>query len=412
MAKTKPNGYWNNYDNCFNEAKKYTTLKDFRTNSPGAHGSSVRNGWINDFYWLKKTFRNITKPNGYWTRERCYEEALKYNKKSIFHKNARGAYSSALNNGWLCDYTWMDSFSDTDRSYWVYSYEDKDNKVVYVGLTFRRNRHKEHLRAKESDDVVKRYFGNNIPTPRILMSELTSEQARDIEDWYKNAYANDGWETLNIAKTGICSSSLGSTIVKWTYDACKEEASKYQTRNEFSKGCHSGYHRSCVNGWLDEWFDKKDCKPKGYWTYENCRLEAKKYNTIRQFKINSRGAYCKAFENGWLYDFFDKPTRKQKGYWTYEHCKEEAIKYDRRVDFCDNCHTAYAVSLDNGWVDEWFGDKWESLSSVKTKWDYESCKEEAKKHSTRSVFSKKANGAYDAARKNGWLDEFFPKKVA
>ena len=40
------------------------------------------------------------------------------------------------------------------------------------------------------------------------------------------------------------------------------------------------------------------------------------------------------------------------------------------------------------------------------KWNYENCMEELHSYTTRSEFKKRSSGAYDAARKNGWLDEY------
>lgn len=47
---------------------------------------------------------------------------------------------------------------------------------------------------------------------------------------------------------------------------------------------------------------------------------------------------------------------------------------------------------------------------MKTKWNYETCYEEAKKYSTRYEFQKGCGSAYEVARKNGWMDELFPQK--
>ena len=38
---------------------------------------------------------------GYWTKEKCKEEALKYSSAKEFQKNCRGAYGAIIKNGWL-----------------------------------------------------------------------------------------------------------------------------------------------------------------------------------------------------------------------------------------------------------------------------------------------------------------------
>jgi hypothetical protein len=50
----KRRGYWNSYENCYNEALKYSTRSEFKSNCGPAYYSSMKNGWINDFTWIKK----------------------------------------------------------------------------------------------------------------------------------------------------------------------------------------------------------------------------------------------------------------------------------------------------------------------------------------------------------------------
>ena len=47
---------------------------------------------------------------------------------------------------------------------------------------------------------------------------------------------------------------------------------------------------------------------------------------------------------------------------------------------------------------------------MKTKWNKETCYEEAKKYSKRYEVQKGCSRAYAVARKNGWMDELFPQK--
>jgi hypothetical protein len=40
-------------------------------------------------------------PNGYWTKERCHEEALKFKYKIDFRNNSASAYVISRKNDWL-----------------------------------------------------------------------------------------------------------------------------------------------------------------------------------------------------------------------------------------------------------------------------------------------------------------------
>lgn len=43
------------------------------------------------------------KPMGYWTKEKCHKEALKYNTRGEFNEKSKGAYLFAYRNNWLDD---------------------------------------------------------------------------------------------------------------------------------------------------------------------------------------------------------------------------------------------------------------------------------------------------------------------
>ena len=104
-------GKWN-YESCFLEAKKYTTLKEFRKLSASAYNKSLRYGWLSDYTWLN----SIKQEYALWTYEKCYEAAKHCKSKTQFLKHNSHAFSKASKEGWINDYTW---FSDPPRE-WNY----------------------------------------------------------------------------------------------------------------------------------------------------------------------------------------------------------------------------------------------------------------------------------------------------
>lgn len=92
----KPMGYWS-YETCYEEAKKYSTRTEFQKGSSGAYAVARQNKWLDDYDW----FKEVHKPNEYWTYEICYEEAKKYSKRSEFKRECGGAYVVAHKNGWM-----------------------------------------------------------------------------------------------------------------------------------------------------------------------------------------------------------------------------------------------------------------------------------------------------------------------
>ena len=96
--------HWN-YDTCYEEASKYKSRVEFQRNNGYAYKVAAKNGWLDDYTWFEKKL----KPVGYWNSyEHCYDEAKKFNSRSEFLDNSQMAYNSARKNGWLDDYTWLE----------------------------------------------------------------------------------------------------------------------------------------------------------------------------------------------------------------------------------------------------------------------------------------------------------------
>ena len=105
-------GYWDSYDHCYDEAKKYKNRRRFQKGCSGAYRKALKNGWLDDYTWFEK----MKKPNGYWNREKCFEEAKKYSTRSGFQRQSKGAYLFALKAGWLNDYSWFKPLT----GFWTY----------------------------------------------------------------------------------------------------------------------------------------------------------------------------------------------------------------------------------------------------------------------------------------------------
>lgn len=90
--------------------------------------------------------------------------------------------------------------------------------------------------------------------------------------------------------------------------------------------------------------------------------------------------------------------------WTYEKCKEEALKYTSRSGFQKKSRPAYVKAVRKNWLKSICN---HMVYSIKPSnhWNFENCKLEALKYSTRTEFNKKSNGAYRASRENKWLDD-------
>ncbi len=92
---------WNK-ENLHKEALKYNTRSAFRTGSPSAYATTLRHVWMDDNC---EHMTPITKPNGYWNnKENCHNVAKKYSTRGAFRWAPGGAYAGSLRNGWMDEF--------------------------------------------------------------------------------------------------------------------------------------------------------------------------------------------------------------------------------------------------------------------------------------------------------------------
>ena len=355
-TKQKPSGYWEIYENNYKEARKYNSKSEFAKGCGSAYKVACKNGLLDNYTW----FETKQKPRGYWEiYENNYNEARKYNSRSEFAKACSGAYRVALKKCLLDNYIWFEKDLDPykNKKHTVYCYIYENN--VYVGITIdAERRHKEHS-TDEQSTVYKFAKQNNILIPQLteLETNLSIEEAREKEDFYVKKFKQEKWNVLNKAKTGKnCGSLGGLNNGKWNEQTCYQEAQKYKSRSEFEKGCETAYKVALKKGLLDNyiWFTEQQ-KPSGYWEiYENNYKEAKKYKSRNEFKKACSGAYRVALKKGWLDNYTWFAEKQKHGYWNYETCYQEAQKYKSRTKFKKGCGSAYEVTRENGWLDIFF----------------------------------------------------------
>lgn len=398
-------GYWTK-ERCAEEAAKYITKSAFRNGSPGAFSSAYRHGWLDEICQNLKLLRT------YYSIEECAEEAKKYTTKTEFIKKAPLHYSHAIRKGFLnkiCNHMEKQG-SPLKRA--VYVFEFADN-YAYIGLTSNLNRReKEHLTNHFS--AVFRHIQESKCSYmfKCLTDYLSKEEAAEIEINTIIEYANNGWCILNKKSGG----DLGSKIRKYTKQYCKEITSQYSDKRIFQNLNPYFYRYISKRGWLDELCSHmvNQKKKNGYWTKARCKEAAEKFNKRIDFQKGNPAAHSAAFKNGWLdevcshmsYNEFE-PTK-----WTKQICAELAKQYKTRGKFKANNSSAYKIALRHKWLDEIFKDlpyhgyrNERVMIANEERKTNGSCKywteyrifEEAKKYHSLTEFSKKASGAYDAA---------------
>lgn len=90
-------------EECEKVARNYRTLKEFRENDKAVMMKAWRNGWLDGYTWLYRAHL----PRRSWNERTCRAEAKKYTSLSEFRKCSLTAYATAQKNGWIKGYTWL-----------------------------------------------------------------------------------------------------------------------------------------------------------------------------------------------------------------------------------------------------------------------------------------------------------------
>lgn len=290
------------------------------------------------------------KPKDYWSKEKCQEESSKYRTRSEFSKKSISAYSKAWENGWLDEICGHMIHIGNKFKRCVYVYEFSDKKA-YVGLTFNINsRMQQHSKRGPVFSHIK--FTNLNPDIKRLTDYIDVEDAKIKESEFVDFYKSNGWKLLNTAKTGAC----GGGARKWTKDKCGEEALKYTNVKDYRKNSLS-YRAAVRNKWIDEICLHMNRKKNSfnYWTKDRCKEEALKFEKRNEFGLAFPGAYAACRKNKWLDEVCGHMKRrkiKPKGFWTKLKCWEESKMFNTKGEFQKGSRSAYQIACRNNWIDE------------------------------------------------------------
>lgn len=252
---------------CRQIALQYSDKTEFRNHNPHFYGYMCRRGWIDE---LCEHMTQRKKRNGYWTKERCKEEAIKYSRRTDFQKYDKPAYSAAFKKGWLDDICSHMSYLEFEPSKWT-----KENCSIKA------------QECQTRGEFKKKY-------PNAYGAALDNGW---LEELFDN-HPNRGYKNKRV----MIGMKLHQRRKKyWTEERVLKEARKYHSISEFSKKCSGAYDAVFNLQILDK--VHKILAPKSIkWTLEMIKEEAMKYNTKREFHKGSMKAYNAAYRRGLLDD--------------------------------------------------------------------------------------------------------------
>ncbi len=199
----KKPGEWT-YEKCLESALKFTKKTDWFKNENRAYHAANRNGWIDK---CCSHMPNVKKPQNYWTKERCIDEALKYYTTKEWAEKGSSSYSTAKHKGWLIECSKHMIALIKPDGYWTLEQCKKD------ALNYNTIREWE-IKDKTSYSIArkKQFFNQCISH----MKEIKKPQNY------------------------------------WTLELCIESASKYITATEWHKKEGGAYAASLKKGWYQE----------------------------------------------------------------------------------------------------------------------------------------------------------------
>jgi hypothetical protein len=319
-------------DKLQKEALKYNNKHEFENGSPNAYAAARRKGLIDDIT------KHMSDLNIKWTKDMVYAEAIKYDNKPEFMKNSPKAYRASVYNGWYEDVTKHMKVLGNTHKRLVYVYEFPDN-TAYIGLTFNKDkRNNQHMETGPVSNHIKKT--GLIPELKIISDDyIDSIDAQNLEKCTLDLYKENGWVTLNTAKTG----GLGSCARVWTKDMVTKEALKYEFRNDFKTKNIGAYSAALRNGWLDEVCSHMKVT-KINWTKDMLSKEALKYNTKHEFLKKIPKAYQAARKKGWLDDITKHMVNNRGVQWTPELVFDVAKNYKTKGELRKNNVNAYGAA--------------------------------------------------------------------
>ena len=203
--------------------------------------------------------------------------------------------------------------------------------------------------------------------------------------------------------------------VKYTPESLREEALKHSTRGDFKKMAPRHYQAASAMGLIPDITGHMPTSKNAPYSIEELRSEASKYTTTLEFRANSPKQYEVAYKKGLLVDIFshrvDNPKESHPNFsWTPELIAQEALKYNTKLEFMENCGGAYQAAYRNGVLDNICAHM-KPNRGKKEIWTKEAIVRESLKFETLGHFRSQSGAAYVAAFRKGINEEIFARFV-
>ena len=404
---TKPKGYWTK-KRCYEEALKYVTKKDFLNNSASAFRIAQRNNWLDHVCNHMVEFR---KRNGYYTFEICQREALKYTKRLEFYKSDPATYAASQRYDWLDEVCLHMEYSTLPRNYWTKEKCQTDALKYETRGDFCRASASAYAAALLNewlDEICSHMLTVDHGWLHCIYGIVNKRLNKAYIGLTRQAFEirmNQHKSDKNTTNSSIISSHSDTEFIQLTSYCYSVNDVGGQERKYVETYYRKGFEVLNVGRLIGRLGPIRSKKP---WTRETCQEEALKYKNVPDFRQNSNSAYLVARKQGWLEEITAHldDRRVSRTIWTKELCAKEAKKYSTRSAFGNNSKGAYSASLKYKWLDAICSHMKKRKPSYKRGyWTKIKCADAAQLYNSTSDFRKYSPSAYLAAKKNGWFSE-------
>jgi hypothetical protein len=283
LNMSKPRGYWTK-ERVAEAARQFEGRKAFAKRCSSAYSKAAREGWLDEVCAHMEDKRD---GNPKWTKELCAAEAAKCTSRSEFRTKSSAAFSAAERHGWLREIT--PHIKYTPKGYWTEARLKSEAAKFDHLRDFRKHAASAYGKAKAIG----------------LFDEITAHMSRDL-----------------------------APRKYWTKDRLLREAKKYSSRKEFRNGSAGAYAAATKRDDYDEIVSHMPHRaPRTYrWTERKVLAEAMKYEVEQHFRKQSSGAFKAAVRLG----IVAKATAHMKKPWTVEAVMEQSKAYTSRTEWFEN----------------------------------------------------------------------------
>jgi hypothetical protein len=130
--------------------------------------------------------------------------------------------------------------------------------------------------------------------------------------------------------------------------------------------------------------------------------KGRQVKTRTEFKKAFPGRYSTLLkQSGEAKEKFDELFPSLRTKWDFKSCKADAKQYKTRSQWQKAPRSGYKTAFAKGWVDQCCKHMEQLLKS----WDLKSCRIDARKYKTRFEWQMAPKSGYHTAHKNKWIDQ-------